>query len=135
MKPKREITQRLWERVDRYSGECWMWTGPVSDSGYGVISEGGRHGRLLRTHRLAYELTNGAIPEGLQVDHLCMQKLCCRPDHLEVVTQAENLRRWGVSKTTCPRGHQLPERQPGRRRGGCNTCQRIRYSARKKASA
>lgn len=65
---------------------CWIWGGPVSTSGYGRIG-------AEYTHRIAYEMHVGPIPEGMQIDHLCFEKLCANPAHLEAVTQAENLRR------------------------------------------
>ncbi|VXA93399.1 HNH endonuclease signature motif containing protein [Citricoccus sp. K5] len=123
---RRPIGERLWERVDK-TGTCWIWTGPVNDNGYGVISTGGREGRLLRVHRLAYELLVGPIPEGLHIDHVrnkgCASRRCVNPDHLEPVTQAENNRRAFENHTHCPRGHELPPKTaPGVRRPQCRTC-------------
>lgn len=69
---------------------CWHWQGAVTSSGYGSVSH---EGRIWSTHRLAYELLVGLIPEGLQIDHLCLNKLCCNPAHLEPVTAQENRRR------------------------------------------
>lgn len=120
------LPDRLWSRVIE-NGECWDWTGPLSSSGYGVIASGGRRSPLLRTHRVAYELMVGEIPEGLQIDHLCRNRICCNPYHMEPVTQAENLRRAGEARKHCPHGHDLPPRVPGKRRPGCPTCARIRY--------
>lgn len=59
--------------------DCWEWTGKAA-SGYGA-------------HRRVYEWLRGPVPEGLELDHLCRNKLCVRPDHLEPVTRAENMRR------------------------------------------
>src|SRR5579875_211929 len=69
---------------------CWLWTGAVTSSGYGSV---GHSGRARSTHRLAYELLTGDIPSGLTIDHLCRNKLCCNPKHLEPVTIGENVRR------------------------------------------
>jgi hypothetical protein len=116
------IDVRLWARVDK-SGTCWTWTGPTSEGGYGVISTGGREGLLVRTHRLAYELLVGPIPDGLHIDHLCKVRRCCNPEHLEPVTQAENNRRAWANHATCPQGHRLPPKvAPGTRRQQCATC-------------
>lgn len=77
--------------------------------GYGKVRVGG--GKIARAHRVAYECAKGPIPDGLVIDHLCRNKACCNPDHLEAVTQRENtLRGMGPSAnaaklTHCKRGH------------------------------
>ncbi len=73
--------------------EHWIWTGAKNPGGYGVIGAGARGQGNKLAHRLSYELFVGPIPEGLHIDHLCVTRLCVRPDHLEPVTQAENNRR------------------------------------------
>jgi len=85
--------------------ECWPWSRSVSSGGYGQFYV---DGRLRTAHRLAYELTIGPVPEGLQLDHLCRNRRCCNPTHLEPVTGAENIRRSPAhngAKTHCPQGH------------------------------
>lgn len=75
--------------------ECWPWLGSVAPNGYGCIvwRVAGLQVRYT-PHRLALELFTGrAIPDGLEVDHVCCNPLCCNPSHLEAVTRAENLRR------------------------------------------
>jgi hypothetical protein len=80
------IEERLWAKVDK-SGECWIWTGANRNGTYGVI----RHnGRSEPTHRVTYELANGPIPEGMDIDHMCHVSLCCRPEHLQAVTHKQN---------------------------------------------
>lgn len=69
---------------------CWAWTGSLNGDGYGKVRVGGR---LVLAHRLAYETCVGPIPAGLVVDHLCNNRACVRPSHLEPVTQAVNLAR------------------------------------------
>lgn len=98
---------RLLDRIEVADDGCWVFTGSTTN-GYGVMSyDGQRH----RTHRLTYEFYNGPIPDGLVLDHLCRNRACCNPDHLEPVTHRENtLRGVGVtavnaSKTHCPAGH------------------------------
>ena len=78
---------RFWARVD--VGLCWEWTGS-NDRGYGMFR---LDGRTVRAHRWAWETLVGPIPRGLHLDHLCRNPPCVNPDHLEPVTQPENIRR------------------------------------------
>ena len=74
----------------RLSGDCWLWTGAVDAGGYAHF----RHdGRTQKAHRVVWELLNGAVPDGLELDHLCNVRHCVNPAHLEPVTHAENMRR------------------------------------------
>ena len=72
---------------------CWVWTAAERCGGYGTIGRGGRGGGTASAHRVAYELWFGAIPAGLDIDHLCRRPACCNPFHLEAVTRSVNLRR------------------------------------------
>jgi hypothetical protein len=132
----------FWERVDK-SGECWLWTGAVSSSGYGRA-----HWRGVQTtaQRRAYLELVGPIPDGLHLDHLCGVRRCVNPVHLEPVTRLENNRRSGnqnTHKVICKRGHALfglnLYRYPDGRRD-CRICRRNaarlnmrRYAAARKA--
>lgn len=69
---------------------CWIWQRATQSNGYGVVAV---DGRTRRAHRHYYEQANGPIPAGLDIDHLCRQRACVNPDHLEPVTRSENLRR------------------------------------------
>ncbi|GAA0970031.1 hypothetical protein GCM10009555_018240 [Acrocarpospora macrocephala] len=133
---RRPLAERLWEKVQRGGeAECWVWSGPKTN-GYGVIGEGGRGAPTLRVHRVAYELLVGPIPEGLHLDHLCRNRPCVNPAHLEAVTQEENNRRAGQARTHCPHGHELPASGADGRRY-CKTCRkaydRKRYLTKKRS--
>ncbi len=94
----------FWERVlvEDATG-CWLWCGNRYSNGYGRMSLDGRE-RLI--HRLAYESLVGPIPAGLHLDHLCRNKFCANPVHVEPVTPAENIQRWSRTVTHCPKGHE-----------------------------
>lgn len=77
-----------WDRID--VGLCWEWQGARSSLGYGQMAI---DGSMKYVHRIVWELLVGEIPEGLEPDHLCTNPPCCNPDHLELVTHAENIRR------------------------------------------
>jgi hypothetical protein len=82
---------------------CWEWLGYRNPDGYG--ESGGRG-----VHRRAYEEAVGAIPDGMEIDHLCHNRACVNPAHLEVVTHAENMRRSApATKTHCVNGHPYDE--------------------------
>jgi len=116
---ERTWDQRLSDALDRAElrldkdGDCWLWPGGTA-RGYGVISvrRGGgasTGSRTIYVHRAMYERYVGPIPEGLQLDHLCLVKRCANPVHLEVVTSRENSQRWGMTITECPQGHLYDE--------------------------
>lgn len=102
--------------------DCWFWQGAVQSKGYGSV---GHQGRVWSTHRLAYELLIGPIPDGLQIDHLCRNRRCCNPAHLEPVTARMNLLR-AVRKESCVRGHEYTPENTIPKKGGsqrnCRTC-------------
>lgn len=85
------LSDRLWAKVAKPNGEdgCWPWTGTILNTGYGrIMSEG----RPRSTHRVAWELANGPIPEGLWVLHRCDNPPCCNPAHLFLGTCTDNNR-------------------------------------------
>jgi hypothetical protein len=120
---------RFWPKV-RKTATCWEWTG-ARTFGYGVIGSGGKYGHTLRAHRISWTIHRGRIPDGLELDHLCRNRACVRPDHLEPVTTAENVLRGALARIdACPQGHPYDEantyrrpRFPNQRR--CRACHRI----------
>lgn len=91
-KPRGPITESDYEIRDTgHDSPCWIWIGRnVDNPDYGKLRD---NGVVRYAHVVAYEQRVGSIPDGLQLDHLCRVKRCIRPDHLEVVTGAENVRR------------------------------------------
>jgi hypothetical protein len=118
---------------------CWHWTRATNRGGYGVTGAG--HSEKWLAHRLTYTLQVGEIPDGLELDHLCRNRSCCNPSHLEPVTTLENQRRGErATKDVCIRGHEFSGRnlilkkptQRGRRE--CRACANlVRREARAKA--
>ncbi len=126
---------RFWLNIEHDDSlDCWVWAGVRDSGGYGHTRI---NGRQYRAHRVAYELFVGVIPEGMHVDHLCRNRACINPDHMELVTPRENvLRGVGISaenarKTACIHGHLFDAAntyvsKTGRRQ--CRECHRIRQS-------
>lgn len=89
---------------------CWEWTGANNGSGYGAMYDH-RTGGMAYPHRVSYELNVGPIPVGMVIDHICFNRLCFNPDHLQAITQSENrLRSSAVGRkrkrlTHCQNGH------------------------------
>lgn len=146
-RPRRNRIETFWERANpEPNSGCWLWSGHLDRNGYSRLSV--ETGKQVFAHRWAYEKFRGPIPAGMVLDHLCRVPSCVNPDHLEIVTIGENVRRGNAglhhrikmkAKTHCPQGHPYtPENMYvyGPRRH-CKTCIREhskRYYA-KRASA
>jgi hypothetical protein len=112
---KEAFEDRFWSKTERRIGECWIWTGELTNKGYGIFQV--RYEKFL-AHRIAYGLTYGSVPRHLQIDHLCRRRDCINPTHLEPVTNRENMAR-GIlfatikakaearraTRTECKNGH------------------------------
>lgn len=122
-----DVLDRAMRRVAIDEAGCWVFTGAINASGYGVIGRGGRGAGNVLTHRVTYERLVGPVPDGLDLDHLCRNRACCNPEHLEPVTRRENCIRgvrWAVLPTHCKQGHEFtPENTvQTKKQRRCKTC-------------
>jgi hypothetical protein len=130
--------ERFVRKVSITDGECIEWTG-ANNGRYGLFKATDRN---QMAHRFSYVTFVGPLTDGLELDHLCRNKLCVNPDHLEEVTHSINVQRDRDFRCThCPRGHEyVPETTYINPRGGkvCRICKRkknLEYKARKRMEA
>lgn len=138
--------ERFWAKVN--GGDyttCWTWTAYLDSNGYGRFNVGGRAGRMDGAHRVAYRMLVGDVPDGCELDHLCRNRACVNPWHLDPVPHRINTLR-GIAGavnaarqravTHCPRGHEYSPENTARRKTGARRCKacgrdatRTRYEA------
>lgn len=133
------VRARVYAKISVRDDGCWEWTGHRNSKGYGRYQFTG--GRTLGAHRMVYAYHHGNLPN-MDLDHLCRNRACCNPAHLEPVTKRTNtLRGVGVSainaqKTHCSQGHLLEGRNlaalPGRSGFGERRCKRCHADSQRK---
>jgi len=147
---KKPTEQRFWEKVARGgSGDCWTWLGGRNTNGYGTFylrRDDGRSPSVV-AHRFAYEQLVGRIPAGNELDHLCRNRACVNPAHLEPVSHHENMARsphlramvrTRRTQTHCMRGHPFtPDNTVVNRAGrrSCRICGNLRKRAKRRGVA
>lgn len=120
-----EILDKLVEKTE----SCWLWKGSQNSSGYGQHGSHKRPGAETLAHRKLYAMNYGPIPKGLQIDHLCREKLCVNPEHLEAVPPKLNLMRapnqvttLNARKTHCIHGHKFDKLNTRIHKSGKREC-------------
>lgn len=132
-RPRTDEQARFWSHVNKSEevDGCWEWTGSKNAKGYGRFRLNGGL-TMTATHRLAYIWANGPVPAGLVMDHLCENRCCVRPSHLEAVTNKWNVTRSRRSmpfqmaaRSHCKNGHAFAAHgyvRPGRAGRVCSAC-------------
>jgi len=128
--------QRFWSKVE-YLGpdECWLWKAGKLGHGYGMVWNNQKNTNVA-AHRTAYELMVGEIPDGLTIDHLCRNRACVNPNHMEAVSRGENVLRGvgptakNAQKDVCHRGHKFDgvHKEHGKDYRYCRSCARDKWT-------
>lgn len=114
---KRPDLDRILEKLE--IADCWEWTAKLTKGGYGQTFSGSRKNGDYRdelVHRFVFRALTGQDIAGLDLDHLCKNRKCCNPDHLEPVTRTENIRRGATGRVPASNRH---DPRPGRRKDIC----------------
>lgn len=134
------IDARAFARFEKFispepTSGCWLWFGTIRKNGYGAFGAGRLNShKMVLAHRYAFTAYVGPIPDDRELDHLCRNRACVNPQHLEPVSHRENTLRGdsvagrAVRRNRCPAGHEYDAREGGARR--CTTC----HKASKRAS-
>jgi hypothetical protein len=135
--PKRNLKteiERFKEKITIDNNGCWNWTAAKNMGGYGQFKF---NRKMIYAHRFSYAFHKGSIPKDLTLDHLCRNRACVNPEHLEPVIQKENILRGqglcaiNARKTHCPKGHPLSgsnlyiNPNGGRQCKICRKCERV----------
>ena len=123
---------KILQKVEKTS-TCWNWLGEITNQGYGRLQF---KNKRIKAHRFFYMLFKGKIPIGLELDHLCQNKKCVNPKHLEAVTHRENIiRAWKIrikNTPNCPKGHNYSKKnlyiikdKTGKTWRGCRKCRAL----------
>jgi hypothetical protein len=142
------LKKRFWSKVTiEETDKCWEWNATKNPEGYGGFRA---NGKMEKSHRVAWGLMKGVIPDGLDVHHVCGNKGCCRPSHMEILTRLEHCHRdrsggcspprrhmervprgeahYQLKKTHCPSGHEYSEGNTyisSRGKRYCRECRRV----------
>ena len=126
---------RFQAKVLPLTSGCWLWMASTARGGYGQFNDGTT---MVRAHRFAYTAFVGEIPDGLDLDHLCRNRWCVNPDHLEPVTRSENLRRGYAARSPrrhCAQGHPFDQSNTFTRKDGGRGCRSCRNEASRASKA